>query len=73
MFLSEAINKRAKLEKEAEEMDAWFLKQEFGTKELKWLEMKRAIRKVIDDKWEEWQKYEDAIERDINQLDIEIR
>lgn len=72
MFLSDAIKKRARLEQEAKEMDDWFLNQQFGTRELKWQDMKAAIQKVIDGKWNEWQKYEDAIEKDINQLELEI-
>lgn len=73
MRLSDAIKKRDQLYKKAKEMDDWYVKQEYGSKELKWHEMKKAIQQVVDLAYEEWHKYNDAIEKDIKQLEIEIK
>ncbi|OZB98165.1 hypothetical protein [Paenibacillus sp. XY044] len=73
IYLSEAIKKRQQLLEKAQAMEKWALDQEHGTKQLVWFEMKKAINQVIEDTYEEWQRYNEAVEKDINQLQIEIR
>ncbi|MGM1044721.1 MAG: hypothetical protein ACQEXX_01105 [Bacillota bacterium] len=73
MYLSEAIKKRQQLLDKAQAMEKWALDQEFRSKQLVWPEMKRAIKQVIERTYEEWQKYDTAIEKDINQLQLEIQ
>ncbi|WP_431785949.1 hypothetical protein [Paenibacillus lactis] len=53
-------------------MEQWALDQKFKSKQLIWPEMERAVKQVIDQTYEEWQKYDTAIEKDINQLQLEI-
>lgn len=73
MFLSEAIDKREKLLKKAKEMEQWSAEQKFGVNKIGWHEMKIAIDQVVDRAYGEWHKYNDAIENDIQQLEIEIK
>lgn len=72
MNLSEAIKKREQLLRKAEEMEKWLIEQCFEAKGIKWYAMKKAIQQVIDEAFEEWRKYDEAIEKHINLMEIEI-
>lgn len=72
MYLSEAIDKREKLLTKAKGMEKWAAEQKFGVNKIEWYEMKIAIDQVVDKAYEDWHKYNDAIENDIQQLEIEI-
>lgn len=72
MYLNHAIQKRQQLLEKAKAMENWYLEQSHGTRELIWFEMKKAIEKVIEEVYTEWHKYNDAIEKDIKQFEIEV-
>lgn len=72
MFLSEAIKKREQLLIKAEEMNEWYSNQRYGQEGIKWPELRKAIEEVIGKAYEDWRKYDEAIEKDIKQLEIDI-
>lgn len=53
-------------------MENWLIEQCLEAKGIRWYPMKKAIQQVIDEAIEEWHKYDEAIEKHIKEMEIEI-
>ena len=70
MNLSDAIRKRNELAEKGRKMDEWYTEQRHGQSNIPWHEMNKAIKKIIDDTWEEYMELNQKIEAFIEGMEI---